>query len=228
MASTTPATRDRVGSRFRIGVPRPPFRDDDGWRGGDGSGQGPEPRRLPISNRVLGMGILLCSLTMLFSGMLSVYVVLRSTAGTAWPPPGVPPIPSGLWISTLVLLASSATLGWSQRTLRTQAGWATTLGLLLTTLLGFAFLGVQTYLWHDVFLAGLTQRSQYGALFFTLTGTHAAHVIGGLVILLVVSLRSLAGRYNARNHEGITLAAMYWHFLGVVWIALFTVLYLVH
>ncbi len=186
------------------------------------------PRQQPISNAVLGMGVLLCSLTMLFTGLMSAYVVLRATAGENWPPAGVPVLPSGLWVSTLILLASSTTLGWGQRAVRHGNQSATKFGLLMTTLLGFGFLAFQTYLWRDIFLEGLTQRSQYGSLFFTLTGVHAAHVIGGLVVLCWVSLGSLAGRYTSHQHDGITLAAMYWHFLAIIWIVLFTVLYLVH
>lgn len=230
MATTTPKTLSPQQHRPKLddGTSGPPSFPGNGHGGEGGNGFGPRPRQLPISNGVLGMGILLCSLTMLFSGLMSAYVVLRSIAGSNWPPAGVPVLPSGLWGSTLILLASSVTLGWGQRAVRRNEGSATRWALVLTTLLGLAFLGFQTYLWREVFLAGLTQGSQYGGLFFTLTGIHAAHVIGGIVVLVWVSLRSLAGRYSAKQHEGITLAAMYWHFLGVIWIALFTVLYLVH
>lgn len=229
MASTTvPAIPSQHRPESIAGPPHPPSSDGNGSGGEGGSGIGPRRRQQPISNGVLGMGVLLCSLTMLFTGLMSAYVVLRATAGSNWPPAGVPMLPFGLWVSTLILLTSSATLGWGQRAVRRGNQSATRFGLMMTTLLGFVFLAFQTYLWRDIFLEGLTQRSQYGSLFFTLTGVHAAHVIGGLVVLCWVSLRSLAGRYTSHQHEGITLAAMYWHFLGVIWITLFTVLYLVH
>ena len=227
-SSTIPTTPSQRRQEHGAGAPSPPSLRGNGNGGNGGNGFGPRRGQLPVSNAVLGMGVLLCSLTMLFTGLMSAYVVLRATAGSNWPPAGVPMLPSGLWVSTLILLASSATLGWGQRAVRRGNQSATKFALMMTTLLGFAFLAFQTYLWHDVFLEGLTQRSQYGSLFFTLTGIHAAHVIGGLVILCWVSLGGLVGRYTSHQHEAVTLVAMYWHFLAIIWIVLFTALYLVH
>ncbi|MFW6125087.1 MAG: cytochrome c oxidase subunit 3 [Pirellulales bacterium] len=210
--------------------PAPP-RDGNGWGNGDNGSQHPPFRRrtnLPISNRKLALAILICSLTMLFTGLMSAYAVLRASAGRYWPPEGIPALPSGLWLSTLVIVASSAALVWAHQSVRRDKRSAMKAGLVLTTLLGAAFLAVQVYLWRDLFVRGLTQASLYGGLFYVLSGTHAAHVLGGMVILGCVSVRGLANRYTPQSHEGIELASMYWHFLAVVWIVLFAVLYVVH
>lgn len=228
MSSTSATETKPLDLREPVaGSPPPPRRDDFGDDDGRGRWDGKRPTRLPISNAALALGILICSLTMLFAGWLSTYVVFRFTAGANWPPTGAPPMPEGLWVSTLVLLASSGSLGWAQRAVRNDNVPHTKLGLLLATLLGFAFLGVQTYLWLGLSRQGLTEVRLYGDMFYLLTIGHGAHVLVGLVSLSWVTGRGLAGHYSRRRHRGIGLVGMYWHFLGVVWLVLFTVLYLV-
>jgi cytochrome c oxidase subunit 3 len=99
-------------------------------------------------------------------------------------------------------------------------------GLALTTLLGVLFLAGQTLVWLRLAALGLPPRSNlYAFSFYWLTGLHAAHVIGGIAFMLVVTRAAFLGRYSKHHHTGVTYAAMYWHFLDAVWIALFLIIF---
>ena len=181
---------------------------------------------VPLATGRLGMRILVLALSMLFGASLLGYLIVRSRA-TAWPPPGMPSLPGGLWISTLILLASSATVQAAVRAARAgrQAGlrW----GMLSTTLLGVAFLISQTLNWFVLVAANLTARTNlYGFTFYLLTVLHAAHVVGGVIPLAVVTTRTWRGRYSAAFHPGVEYCKTYWHFLDVVWLVMFTTLML--
>jgi cytochrome c oxidase subunit 3 len=108
-------------------------------------------------------------------------------------------------------------------------GRATFIGLLVATiLLGAAFEFGQGYEFANAYLnEGLTfNRNEFASAFFTMTGFHGAHVLGGLVILALVLGRALKGQFSAQHHVGVAAATLYWHFVDVVWVFLFTVLYL--
>jgi cytochrome c oxidase subunit 3 len=170
------------------------------------------------------MRILVLALSMLFAASIIGYLVVRSRA-TAWPPPGMPRLPSTLWISTLILLVSSATMQFAVRAARAGRQTGLRWGMLLTTLLGVAFLISQTLNWFALVAVNLTARTNlYGFTFFVLTGLHAAHVIGGIIPLAVVSTRAWRGRYSAEFHPGVEYCKIYWHFLDVVWLVMFTIL----
>lgn len=173
----------------------------------------------------LGMVIFLASLAVLFLAAIAGYLVVRLRA-TAWPPPGMPRLPSGLWIATLVLLACSATVHRAHRSIRLGETTATTRWLGATLGFGLLFLVVQVANWWRLISLdmGIHARNLYAFTFYMLTGLHAAHVVGGLVLLGVVSWRASRGRYGSGHHPGVTYAEMYWHFLDAVWIVVFAVL----
>ncbi|HEX4822981.1 MAG TPA: heme-copper oxidase subunit III [Candidatus Polarisedimenticolaceae bacterium] len=171
------------------------------------------------------MWIFLGALGMLFAASIAGFLVVRLKA-EAWPPPGMPRLPNGLWITTAILLAGSFTI---QRALvsirlgqiRNSARWLTT-----TLILGVLFLVSQMANWWGLVTAQMTATTKnlYAFTFYMLTGLHAAHVSGGLILLAVVLSRTRRDRYGSGHHDGITYAVMYWHFLGVVWCVLFGVL----
>jgi cytochrome c oxidase subunit 3 len=100
-------------------------------------------------------------------------------------------------------------------------------GLLATFVLGVAFLVSQTVNWFVLVAAAFTPKANlYAFTYYLLTGLHALHVLGGLVPVGVVTARAFRGDYSAARHSGVEYAAMYWHFLDVVWVVLFIVLYL--
>jgi cytochrome c oxidase subunit 3 len=170
------------------------------------------------------MRFLVASLSMLFGATLMGYVVVRSRAA-AWPPPGVPGLPSGLLLSTAILLASSVAVWVALDGARRGRQSALRGGLLAALVLGAAFLASQTICWFSLVARHFTMRTNlYGFLFYLLTGLHALHVVGGLVPLGVTTVRAWQGRYTAAAHEGVVHVALYWHFLDVIWLVLFAVL----
>jgi cytochrome c oxidase subunit III len=173
---------------------------------------------------VLGMWIFLATLAVLFLAAIVGYLVVRLKA-TDWPPAGMPRLPRALWLATVVLLAASVTIHRALGAIRAGERTASRRWLAVTLGLAFAFLAVQSWNWWGLIRLRLTAASNlYAFTFFMLTGLHAAHVIGGIVLLAVVLARSYRGRYGSGHHPGVTYAAMYWHFLDAVWLLLFAVM----
>ena len=173
---------------------------------------------------VLGMWVFLATLTVLFLASIVGYLVVRLKA-SAWPPPGMPRLPAGLWLATVVLLAGSVTIHRALRAIRLGERAGSTRWLQTTLALAFVFLFVQSWNWWGLIRLHLTAASNlYAFTFFMLTGLHAAHVIGGIALLVIVLVRSLRGRYGSDHHGGVTYAAMYWHFLDAIWLVLFAVM----
>jgi cytochrome c oxidase subunit III len=182
-----------------------------------------------------GMALFLVSLAMLFAASLVGYLVIRLYAEN-WPD-DLPPLPRTLWISTLILVVSSYTMQQALNAVRRDETARLKRMMLTTTLLAGVFLVLQAYcwtawfaqlgeLWHPPAADEVEQAVHRWALtsFFVLTGLHALHVIGGLAPMILVTARALADRYSAARHHGVHYCMMYWHFLGVVWVILFTTL----
>jgi cytochrome c oxidase subunit III len=181
----------------------------------------------PIGTGRLGVKLLVLALSMLFAASIVGYLVIRSRAAV-WPPPGVPRLPGTLWISTLIIVISSFTMQSAVRAARTDRRRPLGTWMLLTTLLGVAFLVSQTVNWFALVAANLTARTNlYGFTFYMLTGLHAAHVVGGVIPLGVVTARAWRGHYSSASHPGVEYCAIYWHFLAAVWLVLFTLLVIV-
>lgn len=175
---------------------------------------------------MLGMRLFIASLAMVFAATLVGYLVVRGRA-ESWPPPGVPLLPGTLWISTVILAASSVTTAWARRGLWRGDQRALRTGLALTVVLGVAFLVSQTLNWFALVAARLTMRTNlYGFTFYLLTGLHALHVLGGLGPLAVVTRNAWAGKYTVEAHAGVAYVSAYWHFLDAVWLVMFAVLLL--
>ena len=139
--------------------------------------------------------------------------------------------PMGAWgipaINTLLLLTSGVTLTWAHWGLKKNNRGQLIWGLVLTILLGAIFLGLQVYEYiHAYRDLGLTLGAGvYGATFFMLTGFHGFHVLVGATMLTVMLFRSIAGHFTADHHFAFEAASWYWHFVDVVWVLLFVVVY---
>ncbi len=177
---------------------------------------------------VFGMTIFLASEAMLFAGLIAGYIVLRLSS-PAWPPsPDLPKLPVLLTgINTVFLIASS--FAFHAAEVAVKKGKSGVAWLLVTVLLGSLFVGVQAYEWYHMHHEGLwfNQGGAYGATFFVLTGFHGLHVIIGVLMIAWALIRQLGGAYTAQSHTYLILAGMYWHFVDVVWLFLYSVLYLV-
>jgi len=155
------------------------------------------------------------------------------TAWATWPPKGievVPPFELPL-VNTLTLLTSGTTVTWAHHALQVGNRREAKIGLLLTILLGILFTSIQAYeynhiLTHHLFYSPEAANSGlYGSAFFMATGFHGFHVIVGTIFLTVCLIRLMAGGFTPQRHFGFEAAAWYWHFVDVVWLFLFTFLY---
>lgn len=174
--------------------------------------------------RRFGMWLFLASLAMLFGGSLVGFVVIRLQAPD-WPPAGSPSLPTSFWLSTALLAIVSALLVAAERAVDAGQNSRLTRMLFAAAVVGVAFVLSQVSGWAR--LAGASELPQNNLYLFgvyVLSFLHVLHVIGGLVPLVWVALRSRTGRYTAGDHEAVTSVAMYWHFLGIVWLGILAVL----
>jgi heme/copper-type cytochrome/quinol oxidase subunit 3 len=188
-----------------------------------------EPYRLPLNpanRRNPGwwvMALVVATEAMLFAYLLFGYYYLWSLAAPPWPPDGPPRLTLAA-PNTVLLLASSGTMWWAERAIRRGAVSRLRLGLLATFALGAVFLALQGV---EYSRETFTPRSHaYGSLFFTITGLHGAHVLVGLLMNAFVQARAWLGHFSAERHLAVSNAAMYWHFVDAVWLAVFASLYL--
>ncbi len=147
--------------------------------------------------------------------------------GGKWPPQGIETFDP--WhlplINTLILLTSGTTVTWAHHALQHDDREGLKWGLVLTVALGALFTCFQAYEYmHASF--GFSGHI-YGATFFMATGFHGFHVIVGTIFLLVCLLRAMAGHFSSKQHFGFEAAAWYWHFVDVVWLFLFVVIYII-
>ena len=126
-------------------------------------------------------------------------------------------------LNTIILLSSGATLTWAHHGLKENNRKKLILGLILTLALGWTFTAFQAYEYHHAQFA--FTEGIYSSAFYMATGFHGFHVIVGSLFLLVCLIRSIKGHFTPKHHVGFEAAAWYWHFVDVVWIFLFTVVY---
>lgn len=156
-----------------------------------------------------------------FAYFLFAYFYLASQSSNAWPSTrGSLTLPL---VNTAVLLTSSVAVWWADRGIRAGRRGRLRLGVALAVALGILFLVLQGVEYsHE---AASPTHDAYGSLFFAITGFHGAHVVVGLVMLVVVLVRALRGHFSVERREAVTNAALYWHFVDAVWLAVFTSLY---
>jgi len=188
------------------------------------SGATVRQRTDPMPPSLLGVILFVASECIFFAALFGAYFTIRAGA-TPWPPKGIEglelPLPA---ISTTFLVLSSVTMQFAVWAIR-RGDRATMLRFLkLTLLLGAVFLGGQLY---DYSQLGFSVRdTAYGTTFFTMTGFHGAHVAGGLVFIYLMLARGWSGQITRDNHTALEGCAIYWHFVDVVWLGLFSTLYL--
>jgi heme/copper-type cytochrome/quinol oxidase subunit 3 len=180
----------------------------------------------PVERGKFAIWLFLATEVMFFSGLIGAYIVLR-TASSSWPDPGNRLAVDITAFNTFVLITSS----W----LMVKALFASKKGdrngilfwLGLTILGGSLFVGIQVYEYIELIKEGaLPHVDLFWSTFYIMTGFHGSHVVVGVIWLIVVWFQALGGRYTARNNLGVELAGLYWHFVDLVWVLLFTIVYL--
>lgn len=181
-----------------------------------------------VDTRKLGLWVFLASEIMFFSGLIGSYIVLRFANLEVWPVPStVLNIPLTA-LNTFILICSSATLVLGLTSIQRGYKEGLQVGLFLTILLGVLFLSIQAREYSALIHEGFTISSSiFGSCFFMLTGFHGAHVFAGVVWLVVVFTQSLGKRFSRDQYCGVEMVGLYWHFVDLVWIILFTILYLI-
>ncbi len=187
-----------------------------------------EPDQLYVETRELrvqGFLLFMVSDLVLFSSFIFAYLYLRNT-GQGWPPPGGPKLDLALAsINSVILFGSGATMhfaleNWKHRNFMKFANW-----MIATIVLGAMFLSGQIVEYAKIGV-GWGSSGIFGAGFFTLTGMHGFHVFCGIIYLTVLLLQTLQGKYTFGKYTGLTLGTLYWHFVDVIWVVLFSIFYL--
>jgi cytochrome c oxidase subunit III len=172
----------------------------------------------------LGMIFFLISEAFLFGSLFWTYYYLRAT-NPVWPPAGVQLDLTLASINTFILLFSSITIWAAGDAIQKGRRKGLALGLTVTIILGTIFLAITIFEWtHEPFRPW---TSAYGSIFYTLTGFHALHVFGGIVLLLSLLTRTLKGRITPANFSPVGIGSLYWHYVDFIWIIVFTTLFIV-
>ncbi len=184
-----------------------------------------------VSNVILGMILFITSEVMFFSGLFAAYFATRFHAGNQpWPPAAFDHILDPLSLilpATIILVLSSFTCQFAVWSIRKgdRKGYLRNIGV--TFVLGIIFLILQVYDYGVLYGEGMTLGSgPFGTTYYTLTGFHGAHVFGGVLMLGVILYRGMAGQFSGKHHDAVEAVSLYWHFVDVVWILLFSILYL--
>jgi heme/copper-type cytochrome/quinol oxidase subunit 3 len=175
----------------------------------------------------VGFWIFLGSETLFFGSLISTYMVYKHESVAGPMPTDVLNIPLTS-ISTFVLLMSSLAMVIALDMVQRAKRRAALFSIMAVVVLGSLFLGFQAYEFTHFYHIGLTlQTSLFGSTFFILTGFHGAHVTIGVIWLLILFMDQLRGRLGPHNALRLEIAGLYWHFVDIVWIAIFTLIYLI-
>jgi cytochrome c oxidase subunit 3 len=176
----------------------------------------------PAANRssrveppLLGMLLFIISEVMVF--------FIRIAQGEPWPAPGTNLPVEVAGVNTAILVSSSLTMHWAQTSIKNGNRLGLKAGMLTTFLLGLTFLFIQINEYANIGFAPQDHAQQ--TIFYSLTGLHGAHVFIGLLLLAFVTIRSFRGHYSPEEHRGVEVPGIYWHFVDIMWIVVYTTVY---
>src|SRR5687767_772717 len=181
-----------------------------------------------IDRQTLGILLFIVSEVMLFGAFFASYFFLRVVAneGNPWPPEGFELPVAVAAVNTAILVSSSFTVHWALESAKRDNRSGMIMGLATTFLLGATFLFIQI---NEYVHIGFSARDEaFGSIFYGLTGLHGAHVFVGLLLLSFANIRAWRGHFGpeAKDHLGVEVPGIYWHFVDVMWIIVFTTVYI--
>jgi cytochrome c oxidase subunit III len=188
---------------------------------------GPPPanRSSRVEPQMLGMLLFIISEVMVFGAFFTAYFFIRVVSGDEWPAEGMELPKAIAGVNTAILLSSSLTMHWALESIKHGNRRGLQAGIATTMLMGATFLFIQINEYVHVGFA--PQDSAQGTIFYGLTGLHGAHVFVGLTLLLVVTIRAFRGHFTPEEHRGVEVPGIYWHFVDVMWVIVYTSVYLI-
>jgi cytochrome c oxidase subunit III len=188
---------------------------------------GPPPanRSSRVDHATLGMLLFIVSEVMIFGAFFTAYFFIRVVGHAHWPAPGttLPKVVAGF--NTAILISSSGTIHYALESIKAGNRRGLKVGMVSTFLLGLTFLFIQVN--EYVHIGFSPQDHAQGSVFYGLTGLHGAHVTIGLILLGMVTVRAFRGHYSPEEHRGMEVPGIYWHFVDVMWIVVFTTVYII-
>src|SRR5205807_2171978 len=188
---------------------------------------GPPPahRSSRVEAPTLGMLLFIISEVMIFGAFFTAYFFIRIVDHNPWPAPGTTLPEAVAGINTAILLSSSLTIHWALVSIKKGNRFGLKAGMMTTFLLGVTFLTIQIN--EYVHIGFAPHDAAQGTIFYGLTGLHGAHVFVGLNLLLFATIRAFRGHFNAKEHRGVEVPGIYWHFVDVMWIVVYTTIYVI-
>jgi len=208
---------------FRL--PGAPVAPDEHRDHDEHHGPPPANRSSRVDPQTLGMLLFIISEVMVFGAFFTAYFFIRVVTGDTWPGEGdhLPKLIAG--VNTAILVSSSLTMHWTLVAAVKNDRWGMKAGILTTFLLGLTFLFIQVN--EYVHIGFAPHDSAQGSIFYGLTGLHGAHVFIGLMLLGFVAIRIFRGHFSASHHHGIEVPGIYWHFVDVMWVIVYTTVYII-
>ena len=177
-----------------------------------------------VDARTLGMFLFIASEVMLFGSFFTAYFFVRVVNGVEWPTPPFHLPVFVAFVNTCILVTSSFTVHWALQSIKRGNRSGLQGGLVLTIALGLTFLLTQLREYSRVNFT--PHNHAFGSTFFGLTGLHGAHVFVGLLLLTFMTIRSFRGHFSPQAHHGVEIAGIYWHFVDIMWIVVYSTVYL--
>jgi cytochrome c oxidase subunit 3 len=176
-----------------------------------------------VEPQLLGMLLFIISEVMVFGAFFTAYFFIRIASGEAWPAHGTHLPETVAGINTAILVSSSFTLHWAETSIKRGNRFGLKAGILTTFLLGCTFLFIQINEYANIGFA--PQDAAQQSIFYSLTGLHGAHVLIGLILLLIVTVRAFRGHYSPEEHRGVDVPGIYWHFVDIMWLVVYFTVY---
>ena len=177
-----------------------------------------------VEPQLLGMLLFIVSEVMIFGAFFTAYFFIRVVNNDPWPHSGTTLPVAVAGVNTAILLSSSLTMHWTLVSAKAGNRFGLKAGILTTFGLGATFLFVQINEYAHLGFAPANHAQ--GSIFYGLTGLHGCHVLIGLLLLSMVTVRAFRGHYTPEEHRGVEVPGIYWHFVDVMWIFVYSTIYI--